>query len=63
MYVCMCTSPIGLPANYLPSLFLSIALVGDSFFPTFAEEIFVYYILADLENKVLHQFGDQIFST
>ena len=32
-----------LPANYLPSLFLSIVLVGGSFFPTYAEEIFVYY--------------------
>ena len=46
--------PFRLPANYLPSLFLSIVLVGGSFFPTFAEEIFVYYISADLESKVRH---------
>ena len=35
------------PASELfASLFISIVLVGGSFFPTFAEETFVYYILA-----------------
>ena len=49
------TSPSACTAcELIPSLFLFLVLVGGVFFPTFAEEILVYHILADLENKVRH---------
>ena len=46
--------PLPPACELFASLLLSIVLVGSGFFPTFAEETFVYYILADLENKVGH---------
>ena len=48
------TPPLPPACELISSLFLCLVLVGGGFFPTFAEEILVYYILADLENKVRH---------
>ena len=47
-------SPLPPVCELISSLFLFIVLVGGGFFPHLCWEILVYYILADLENKVRH---------
>ena len=46
--------PLPPACELIPSLFLFLVLVGGGFFPHLCWEILVYYILADLENKVRH---------
>ena len=46
--------PLPPVCELISSLFVFIVLVGGGFFPHLCWEILVYYILADLENKVRH---------
>ena len=47
--------PLPPACELLPTVFLFLVLVGGGFFPhLFLKRYLVYYILADLENKVRH---------